>query len=201
MFSLSFLKPPGHTSFALHLVKKLRPLQYDVLCYAWNWRTRTDRSKSEQQQSAILPYSQKWREGFRVSVLLFASTLNPQTLAFVNPQPSVPLCVCLSLSLCLSRGNDEGDAGIIYAGLRIWGQFFLLNGELLAVITGDEQNQGGLTSFQVLHVCAFAAIRLVMKLEMEPFELSRRKQLRRHTYWSSCKFFLPSHHCMFRWND
>jgi hypothetical protein len=98
MFSLSFLKPPGHTSFALHLVKKLWPLQYDVLCCAWNWRTRTDRSKSEQQQSAILPCSQKWHEAFRVSVLLFASTLNPQTLAFVNPQPSVPLCVRLSLS-------------------------------------------------------------------------------------------------------
>jgi hypothetical protein len=99
VLSLSFLKPPGHTSFALHLVKKLWPLRYDVLCCAWNWRTRTDRSKSEQQQSAILPCSQKWREGFRVSVLLFASTLNPKTLAFVNPQPSVALCVCLSVSL------------------------------------------------------------------------------------------------------
>ncbi|CAN5960374.1 unnamed protein product [Sphagnum jensenii] len=88
----------------------------------------------------------------------------------------------------LARKNDAKVLG------RCWDHFrwlkdlrpvFLLNGELLAVITGDEQNQGGLTSFQFLPVCAFAAIRLVMKLEMELFELSRRKQLRRHTYWSS----------------
>ncbi|CAM6039459.1 unnamed protein product [Sphagnum compactum] len=75
-------------------------------------------------------------------------------------------------------------------------KFFLLNGELVAVITGDQQNQGGLTSFQFLPVRAFAAIRLVMKLEMELFELSRGKQLRRHTYWSSCSsFFLATIAC------